>query len=351
MDFCTSYFGKPLTALTYQDTAAFFIEPRVEGTAFEFKSFHPSSNIEKGLDGVMAAICSFLNSEGGILIWGAPYGEKQAGGKEKVFTGELCPVPQLIEKDRLINRITSEITRPPIGIKVQILTNQNGYVYVFEVQESLTKPHQFNSQYYIRLDGQSRPAPHYIVEALMRQVTYPNLRGYLKFSEFFRHDVIPQNIQMSLSIGVFNLSELQNEEMVSIRLLCAGGHFPHGRAIIPKKDPSYSFDAHELIFDNFASILHYGAPSAHNDIIQFSQQSLQKTNGFLELWLRFGGRKSPVKVSYYLFDFNGFDFRTGFQLPHPLTRIVKYVENVTAVESMSTLNTSIEDSIRSFTER
>ena len=351
MDFCTSYFGKPLTELSYDDIHNYFSEPRIENATIEFKSFHERSTLDAGLKGVIKGICSFLNSEGGILVWGAPEGTTPVGGKEDVFVGELRPVSELVEKDRLINRISSEITRLPIGIKVQILTNGSGYLYVFEIQESQTKPHQFGDRYYIRLDGQSRPAPHYVVEALMRQITYPNLSGYITFSNLAQQFDFPNNIEIEISVGVFNLTELQNEEAVSIRVICAGGYFPHGKLLLKKEPPRYTRDATELIYENFANVLHFGSPTAHDNILVCNAHTLRKTKGLVELWLEFGGRKSPAKMSYYVLDFTGIQFGRGMGLPHPHSLLVKCEENLSTVESMRKLNVSVEDSIRSFTKR
>ena len=114
---------------------------------------------------VKKGICALLNSEAGILIWGAPVGPEVSGKKEKVFKGSLSPVSKRYEKDQLINMMADSLTPMPVSVKVQPLETDDRVVYVFEVLASAYRPHQFANQYFIRMDGQTRPAPHYLVES------------------------------------------------------------------------------------------------------------------------------------------------------------------------------------------
>lgn len=125
MDFSTSYFGKPLTKLIYDDIVDYFKDERKENETVEFKSFAVQATFDTGLQGVIRGLAAFLNSSGGILVWGAPKGSKVGTKAEDVFIGDLCPVSELVEKDRLINKISSAITPLPVGIGVQILSSGN----------------------------------------------------------------------------------------------------------------------------------------------------------------------------------------------------------------------------------
>jgi hypothetical protein len=58
----------------------------------------------------------FLNSDGGIIIWGAPKGKKVPDKKEKVFQGEPDMVDYLYEKDAFISKIADSITPTPRAI-------------------------------------------------------------------------------------------------------------------------------------------------------------------------------------------------------------------------------------------
>jgi predicted HTH transcriptional regulator len=79
-------FGKnTLTDLKAEDLRRYFSEPKEESDKLEFKSFpliagkhDHSGEREKA---VLRTICAFLNTEGGILIWGAPKMQKKVGGK------------------------------------------------------------------------------------------------------------------------------------------------------------------------------------------------------------------------------------------------------------------------------
>ena len=112
MSYSKLYFGKELGELTYADIENFFIDEKDESNKIEYKSYHnpDEKNHTEKENGVIRAICALLNSEGGLVIWGAPIGQTVGGKKEKIFKGELSPVEKLIEKDSLINRVTDLIT-------------------------------------------------------------------------------------------------------------------------------------------------------------------------------------------------------------------------------------------------
>jgi len=322
MDFATSYFGKPLTQLTYADIQLYFDEERQETETVEFKSYHDRTTFDAGLQGVIRGIAAFLNSSGGILIWGAPKGSKVTGKSEDVFVGSLCPIKELVEKDRLINKISSAITPLPMGISVQILSNGNNHLYVFEIQQGIYRPHQYDGRYFVRLDGQTKPAPHYIVDALIKQISYPNVCGVIKFEKmnFDRNGTY----QLPITLGIFNFSELQNEEAVSFRLLCVGGYFSKGRQQqYNTQKPQYNMNGHQAIYENFAHVLHFGTPHIGQDVIVITEETLAENKGFVELALSFGGKKSPAKSTTYKLDFTG-----NVPLDHPQRLIVESEENV-----------------------
>ena len=85
MDFCSAHFGKPLNSLTINDVKSYFIDERIETDQIEFKSIHPTGNINEKFAGIQRSVCAFLNSSGGLLIWGSPEGQKVEGKKEKIL--------------------------------------------------------------------------------------------------------------------------------------------------------------------------------------------------------------------------------------------------------------------------
>ena len=118
MIYTKNYFGKEtIDEISYEDVVNFFSEEQQESDKIEFKSFIVSDKSDRKGDslkdkenGVIKSISGFLNSEGGMLIWGSPAGEIVEGKKEKVFKGQLSLVEQLYEKDQFISKLTDSIT-------------------------------------------------------------------------------------------------------------------------------------------------------------------------------------------------------------------------------------------------
>jgi hypothetical protein len=291
MNYSEIIFGKTLEELSIDILTHFFSTPQGETATIEFKSFSKHSTFDKNIDGIIKGLCAFLNSDGGILIWGAPNGAKPEGKREEVFQGELQLVNELKEKDAIINIISSRITPMPAGISVKILEGDNGCAYVLEVQPSPYKPHQFNHIYYIRLDGQSRPAPHYMVEAMFRQVSFPNLEAYAKFVSLTD---IGTHWLLLAEIYLLNLSVFQNDEMVAYQLVIETGDIDGARG---------------TFFSKPEPVLYYGRPfRGHHEIIIVKTELEKKTNIF-KMALTHGGKKSPAKISNYVLDFKLHDYR------------------------------------------
>lgn len=182
IDYCTRIFGKSLRELSYQDIENYFIEPKEENEYLEFKS--GQGDFENSfINNIIRTIVGFLNSSGGVLIWGSPKDTSPKKGELKVTVGDLIPLTISKAKDDLINRISTSISYMPKGINVEKLEKEGKFVYIFEIQESVSKPHQYSEKgiYYIRLDGQTKPAPHYIIDALFKQVKLAEIEGIINF--------------------------------------------------------------------------------------------------------------------------------------------------------------------------
>ncbi len=344
MDFSTAYFGKPLLSLEYIDIVNYFLETRQETENIEFKSYPERATFDAGLQNAIRGISAFLNSAGGILIWGSPKGTKQEGKSEEVFFGELCTVKELKEKDSLINKISSAITPLPIGITVQILSSGSNYIYIFEIQPSIYKPHQYDTRYYVRLDGQTKPAPHYLIEALIKQISYPNINGVIKFHSMKLEYSI---LKLPITIGIFNFSEFQNEEDVSFRLLCVGGYFSRSdENSVIKNKWHYANYGQELIYENFAPILHFETPKIFDELILIEDSKVEANNGKLTLLLSFEGKSSPAKTSHYILNLSG-----NFGLSNPNSRIETFEENILFSERQKQLNKTSKDTLNHFTSR
>ncbi len=307
MDYAKSYFGKSLNDLAYQNIEDFFKEAKEESTRIEFKSYAAGRrNFKDKLVGVIEGLCALLNSEGGILIWGAPEGKKIDGKKEEIFQDTLSPVDELKEKDGLINTISDTITPLPTGIAVKILSDNGQHVYVFEVQVSNYRPHQYKNIYWARLDGQTRPAPHYLVEALMRRITYPNIEAYLKITnKQMKSTGKTSSFILDIDIMICNFSEFQNEEDILLDATVGPGVF-YGWQQNRNPTKLYSQDGHNLRIENLVKTLHFGLHAVHSERIIVRKEELSGDEELsinqheMMIVILLGGKHSPVKFSKYI---------------------------------------------------
>ena len=341
INFGEKYFGKDIDQLAYPDLESFFAEEREESNKLELKAFSSTyGNINKNLEGVIRGICAFLNSDGGILVWGAPEGQKIEGRDEKVFMGDLSPLTERLGKDWLINKVSDSITPLPVNVRVGIVESEGKFVYVFEVQASQTKPHQYKNTYWVRLDGQTKPAPHYLIEALMKQIHYPNLEGYIKFDKIDHNGT---NYFLDITIVIFNFSELQNDEDVSFRLMCPQGIFA-GSMNSTNEGLVYAYEGHQLIHKDLIKTIHYGGPNKHHAKLIFNPVKLSgEMKNTVNLMLTFGGRKSPMKSSDYTLDMSKIQWDNK---ENPNYLIQEADENVLFSELQNRNNTTKKDQLK-----
>jgi hypothetical protein len=295
MSYSKLYFGKELTELTYDDIEKFFIEEKEESNKIEFKSYHnpDEKNHTEKENAVIKTICGLLNSEGGIVIWGAPVGQSVEGKKEKIFKGELSPSDKLIEKDTFISRVTDTITPSPNGISFQSLEKSGKYIYVIEAKQSFYSPHQFRNIYHMRIDGQTKPAPHHYIEALFRKVTFPKLEGYIKIEDSGKNG---SQLYLTITSIIFNKSKLQNEDDIYYRLCVFPGTFQY-HAKDYRTDRYYNFPG-DMIVNNAVKTLYYNQPLSNTETIFIDTAVINKHNE-VRIFLYFGGKKSPLMVSEY----------------------------------------------------
>ena len=294
MNFAQSILGKAPDQLTYEDLEQYFKNPRQESNLVEYKSYNSKGGtFKKQIANLFPVICAMLNSEGGLVIWGAPEGQKVKGNKEKEFSGLLSPITIKIEKDNLINRISDNITPVPNRINAVVLERDGNYVVLLEVAKSVYAPHQTKDTYYMRLDGQSRPAPHRYVEALFKQERIPELGGYIKFGEMFLNE---RTYSIPFTIYVLNHTPANNEEKVFFELNIENA--PLDESCLAS-EAKVIFYTNALVCENFAEVLPYGAqPYCHCGIKYFHYSEIVQ-NPIKKISLKFGGKKSPLKKSEY----------------------------------------------------
>lgn len=336
------YFGKNLNQLTFEDITQFFVTEKEESDKIEFKAFHTGfGNFNKNLEGVIRGICAFINSNGGILIWGAPLGQKI--NNKEIFKGALSLVTDFKEKDSLISKISDSITPLPVNINVQIIENNGNYLYIFESQVSIYSPHQFKNTYWARLDGQTKPAPHYLVEALFKKISYPNIEGYINLDEF--GNLPNERCYLDISILLFNFSELQNAHNLTYRLLCGQGIFEG--SLNARTNKYYTCQGHMYVHKDLNEILHFGAPDTNNQRIIFNMEDLADKNNYeMDLILTFGGRKSPLKISKYKLDFSG-----SIAVNNPVGLFKNKIENKLMSEYQKNLGSTRENQLGSILKR
>lgn len=289
--------GNDLEKLTFQDIQQYFQNPRSESTIAEYKSFNPNGPLEDKFKGIYKTICAFLNSQGGVLVWGAPVGKKvENNKKEKEFRGSLTSVTSDIEKDYLINKISSNIIPIPNGINAKIIEQDDSRVIVIEVQKSDYAPHQTENTYYMRLDGQTVPAPHHYIDALFKQIKYPNLNGFLKLNKVIGYN---DNYILLGEVLIVNLSPYQNEESVFVNVLCPNGEFVNDKF---GEGTNLNDYGHSLHIEKFINILHCGATPMLDFKVKYNRKDIIESNGKSVITLSFGGKSSPMKVSTYHFN-------------------------------------------------
>lgn len=292
MDYAKTIFGNSLPEITYTDIENYFVSEREESDQIEFKSYVEGGSLESKISGLVRSIAAFLNSDGGILIWGAPKGEKVSRGDRKVnvFKGQLSDVPQeLSDKDWIISKITDKIVPLPIGIRVQAIKKGARSVAVFEVDKSGYSPHQAEEKYFMRLDGQSRTAPHHYVEALFKKVSYPQLEAYIKPKSisYFNDN---NSFVVSAILYIINKSLYPNEEGLNVDVLLGGGFF--------NRDSSNQFEY------NHPTYAYYGVLIPIDLHMHFPLDTLHQCNHVGVIIVSFGGKTAPRKVCDYRINFN-----------------------------------------------
>jgi hypothetical protein len=286
----------------------------------------------------MRSICAFLNSGGGILIWGAPLGRAVEGRKEKIFQGELSPITHRIEKDSYINKISDSITPMPNNVMVFPLESEGRFICLFEVQDSEYSPHQFKNNYHMRLDGQTRIAPHHYIEALFRKITYPHLKGFIKLERLF-HD--KENVFLALTPLLFNLSKLQNEHNLYYRIVVTKGIFENS-SVSTDADSPYRMGGHEKRVLKALDTMYYNEPYRSSEVIRFDYDTLQEADGKFEILLYFGGKLSPLRFSKYdlQIDLHNLNVKNLNEL------FIKIEENTYTYDHSTSLGKSDEERIK-----
>jgi hypothetical protein len=179
MPFIKTVFDKSYDEIQLEDVIEFFKEAQDETITLEFKSG------EKQLEDLYREVSAFLNTNGGLIIWGAPK-EKDAeinNQKVKRAQGELVPTNHCKTREKLVQLINTNIVPAPSGIEVKQFTMATGFVYLIDIPRSLHPPHQVQESgtYCMRIDNIAKGAPHGFVEALFNYRRVPKLSADIIF--------------------------------------------------------------------------------------------------------------------------------------------------------------------------
>lgn len=334
-------FTKPLYTLELDDMSFFFAKEQKESNILEFKSYidYPetgttkSSRDKEKVSDIIKSICAFLNSDGGVLIWGAPKGKiNSESGKEKIFQGDLMPVDIKLELDQVINKITSQISPIPHSILFHpIAISEDKFVYIFEVRRSNYSPHQFRGTYYMRLDGSTYPAPHHYVEALMKKISYPRIEGYLSFGgiiEFSEYAGIP------IQVSIHNLSKFIHEKNVQYRIIGTFCDIVEVENRLEYGTLNYSTDFSKDAKD----VLHYNMPYFNNFLLLTKRLLPGSKPIVADIMLTIWGELSPVISCIYKLEIFG-DSKTV----HTKYFVTYKSENKYLFENSDQLNLSDSD--------
>lgn len=341
-NFSTLIFGKPLDQISLKDLQEYFKEPKNESDKLEFKSYPSAASaggakeIEKK---ILKTICAFLNSEGGLLVWGAPEKKTLPGTTEEGYQGNLTPTSDRLEKDSFISKIANRIIPSPKGILFHRVDEQNKYAYVLEVPSSEYAPHQFENVYYMRADGQTIAAPHHYIEALFRKVSFPRLEAYLRIDGYQLEN--SDNTRLSCTVYFRNRSRYQNDFNVQCRVITDQGKLvlrgltfsPMDRQIQEGSDYSSPYLTDVIYYGNWLPFVF--------DII-LSKRALYETRYEFLLVLTFGAKHSPMKLCNYTIQVGPNPPQIG------RSSIIRKEENLFIHENEEAIGTTDEENLERF---
>jgi hypothetical protein len=287
MKYSQIQFGKDLYDLDYNDLVQFFNVEKEETLNLEFKSYPVQGNSVNKENAVFKAVCGLLNSEGGIVIWGAPIETIDAQGNTSA-SGVLTPFNTILDRDRLINKLSSLIIPLALGIRVQKLNAPNGdSIFVIEAEKSSQKPHQFKNNYYIRLDGQTKIAPHYLIEAMMKSSDFPLIRGHIRLK---RIEANGNNYILYFRKVIYNSSKFINDLNLTYTLISGPG------TMIINGNQYNGF------YHGSEEIMSHGRPVYGDVRLVIPQPLLIQHNNEVQMGLSFVGQKSPSRITTYKYN-------------------------------------------------
>jgi hypothetical protein len=223
-DYIEKIFGKKRNEVTLNHIKEYFSTQQEESSVIEFKSG------EVEINDVFKEITAFLNTEGGLLIIGAPRETKKNIGKNnviKICEGDLT-YSNFKNKDSLYQKIASNIVPTPTNLKIEEYLTEEGNVFLIDIPQSLNPPHQCSAdgKYYLRLEREAKPAPHGIVQALFNKRRVPSLTADINIEQIDQNsDRILVRIKneshipadkVSFLIDIYNINKVESTNVFEL---------------------------------------------------------------------------------------------------------------------------------------
>ena len=180
-----------------------------ENLHLEYKSADALDRIEKKKKEISKDISAFANSDGGVII----YGIKEYDIKDKEHLPEkIDPVNSLEFSKEWLEQIIQSNVAPRIKnlniIPVRIETNQNGVVYVVEIEKSDTAHQANDKKYYKRFNFMSVPMEDWEIKDIINR---NNKTDIIITIEPEKHNPILKSIIDKINNNVtFNLNATNN---------------------------------------------------------------------------------------------------------------------------------------------
>jgi hypothetical protein len=217
-NFITHFFDIDPNQIILTDIENYFLVRQEESSTLEFKS----GDVE--IIDLYKEVAAFLNTEGGLIIIGAPRESKETIGKRTInfCQGEIT-YSKFVSKDWLYQKIFSNIVPSPTEIFIKEITTEKGNVFILDIPQSLNPPHQSNSdgRYYIRIDNEAKPAPHGLIQALFDKRRKPKIFARLTrkpvdsntdmvYASLHNDSNIPAD-KVSFIIDIFNIESTDDK--------------------------------------------------------------------------------------------------------------------------------------------
>jgi hypothetical protein len=217
-DYIYRIFKKEHEDLSLSDIEDFFETPQEETSVLEFKSGGVA------IEDIYKEVTAFLNTEGGLLIVGTPKETRETVNKTNIVRCQVQLVySSFRNKDWLYQKIASNVTPTPTHIKIKEFLTEKGSVFLIDVPQSITPPHQCSSdgRYYIRMETEAKPAPHGLVQALFDKRRRPQLTATIEVQpqdlitdyvvvSFRNESVIPAD-KVGYIVDVFNIHTINSK--------------------------------------------------------------------------------------------------------------------------------------------